>query len=62
MTEYTVIDTPATLKPMQAYLSLSLCYTVSFLLSHVLVIAPFAPAIGLVAGCGSIYLFSKGFH
>ena len=43
-----------------AYTSLGLCVNLTLLLSHFTAVAAFAPAIGLVAGCGTIYLFTKG--
>ena len=57
-----VIDAPKNLKPMQAYTCLGVCYNLSFILLHFPTVAPFAPVIGLVAGCASVYFFSNGYN
>ena len=49
-------------KPVHAYVSLAVCYNLNFILLHFSAVAPFAPVIGLVAGCAGIYMFSNGYR
>ena len=57
-----IIDTEQYLKPVHAYVSLAVCYNLNFILLHFSAVAPFAPVIGLVAGCAGIYMFSNGYR
>ena len=49
-----------TIRPIHAYTSVSMCANLTILLLHFPTVAPFAPVIGLGAGLGFAYLFSKG--
>ena len=55
-----MMNTEDTLRPIHAYTSVSMCANLTILLLHFPTVAPFAPVIGLGAGLGFAYLFSKG--
>lgn len=55
-------ETQPYLKPAHAYVCLAVCYNLNFILLHFSAVAPFAPVIGLAAGCAGIYMFSNGYR